>query len=41
MTLETQYITALGNVVTYEISGTTLTLRNAGGATQVTLTVVK
>ena len=41
MTLETQYTTALGNVATYGISGTTLTLRDAGGATQVTMTAAK
>ena len=38
MTLETQYTTALGTVATYEISGATLTLRDAGGSAQVTLT---
>jgi len=36
MTLETQYITALGNVATYEISGETLTLRDSSGSTQAT-----
>jgi heat shock protein HslJ len=34
--LETEYTTALGRVASYEISGTTLTLRDKNGATQVT-----
>lgn len=38
MTLESQYTTALAKVATYSISGATLTLRDAGGATQVTFT---
>jgi heat shock protein HslJ len=33
---ETAYFTALGNVAKFEISGTTLTLRDSSGATQVT-----
>lgn len=37
MALETQYVNALGQVSTYAISGDTLTLRDRGGATQVTL----
>jgi heat shock protein HslJ len=36
MTLESQYTAALAKVATYSISGTTLTLRDADGATQVT-----
>jgi heat shock protein HslJ len=39
-TLETHYITALGNVATYKISGTTLTLRDSGGAIQASFTIV-
>jgi hypothetical protein len=35
-TLESQYVTALGRVATYDIAGTTLTLRASDGATQVT-----
>jgi putative lipoprotein len=35
--LEAQYVTALGQVRTYAVSGDTLTLRDSGGATQVTL----
>ena len=38
-TLETHYITALGNVATYKISGTTLTLRDSGGAIQASFTI--
>jgi heat shock protein HslJ len=38
MTLESQYTAALAKVTTYSISGVTLTLRDAGGATQVTFT---
>jgi heat shock protein HslJ len=36
MTLESQYTAALAKVATYSISGATLTLRDADGATQVT-----
>jgi heat shock protein HslJ len=36
MTLEDQYVAALGKVTTYEIAGDRLTLRDAGGSTQVT-----
>jgi heat shock protein HslJ len=36
MTLENEYIAALGKVATYEIAGDRLTLRDAGGSTQVT-----
>ena len=36
MTLETQYLAALEKATTYTISGTTLTLRDSTGATQVT-----
>lgn len=35
MTQETQYLTALQNAATYDISGNTLTIRDASGATQV------
>ena len=38
MTEENAYFTALGNVATFDIKGTTLTLRDSGGATQVTYT---
>jgi heat shock protein HslJ len=38
MTLESQYTAALSKVTTYSISGVTLTLRDADGATQVTFT---
>jgi heat shock protein HslJ len=38
MTLESQYTAALAKVATYSISGVTLTLRDAGGAAQVTFT---
>jgi heat shock protein HslJ len=38
MTLESQYTAALAKVTTYSISGVTLTLRDADGATQVTFT---
>jgi heat shock protein HslJ len=34
--LEMEYITALGKVATFEITGTALTLRDRGGAAQVT-----
>jgi putative lipoprotein len=34
--LESQYTAALGQVSTYTISGDTLTLRDSGGATQIT-----
>jgi heat shock protein HslJ len=36
--IEQECFASLGNVSTYQIDGTTLTLRDAGGATQVTLT---
>jgi heat shock protein HslJ len=36
--IEQNYFTALGNATTYEIDGTTLTLRDANGATQVSFT---
>ncbi len=39
MTVETQYLTALQNVATYELSGDTLTLRDSAGAAQVTYTL--
>jgi heat shock protein HslJ len=39
MTLEGQYTTALGKVATYDISGATLTLRDASGAIQVSFTI--
>ena len=39
MALESQFTAALAKVATYSISGTTLTLRDADGATQVTFTV--
>ena len=38
MTLESQYTAALAKVATYAISGNTLTLRDADGATQATFT---
>jgi heat shock protein HslJ len=38
MEIEQQYFAALGNVATYQIEGSTLTLRAADGATQVTFT---
>ena len=38
MTEENAYFAALGNVATFDIKGTTLTLRDSGGATQVTYT---
>lgn len=38
MTLESQFTAALAKVATYSISGTTLTLRDADGATQATFT---
>ena len=38
MTEENAYFTALGNVATFDIKGTTLTLRDSGGAIQVTYT---
>jgi heat shock protein HslJ len=34
--LEAAYVTALGKVATFQLSGTTLTLRDQGGAAQVT-----
>ena len=36
MAIETEYLAALANVATYELSGHTLTLRDSSGATQVT-----
>jgi heat shock protein HslJ len=36
MTLEDQYVAALGQVATYELSGDRLTLRDSNGSTQVT-----
>ena len=38
-TLENRYLTALGRVTTYDIAGTSLTLRAASGDTQVTATL--
>ena len=38
MTEENAYFAALGNVATFDIRGTTLTLRDSGGAAQVTYT---
>jgi heat shock protein HslJ len=38
-TLEAQYLAALGNVATYELSGDALTLRDSAGSTQVTYTI--
>jgi heat shock protein HslJ len=38
MTLEGQYLAALGNTATYELSGGTLTLRDSSGAIQATFT---
>jgi heat shock protein HslJ len=38
MLVEQDFFTALGKATNYEIDGTTLTLRDAGGATQVTFT---
>lgn len=38
MEIEQQYFAALGNVATYQLEGTTLTLRDADGATQATFT---
>ena len=38
MQIEQNYFTALANATTYEIDGTTLTLRDANGATQVSFT---
>ena len=38
MTLESQFTSALEKVTTYSISGVTLTLRDADGATQATFT---
>ncbi len=38
MQLETEYFAALGNTVSYKISGDSLTLRDGDGATQVTYT---
>jgi heat shock protein HslJ len=41
MTLESQYTAALAKVTTYNISGNTLTLRDADGSTQATFTAAK
>jgi heat shock protein HslJ len=38
MKLESEYFAALGNTVSYKISGDSLTLRDGDGATQVTYT---
>src|SRR5262249_2959727 len=38
MTLESQYTTALEKAASYSVSGTTLTIRDADGATQATFT---
>lgn len=40
MEIEQQYFAALGNVATYQIEGTTLTLRDADGATQAAFTLL-
>lgn len=40
MEIEQMYFGALGNVATYRIEGTTLTLRDADGATQASFTLV-
>lgn len=40
MEIEQQYFAALGNVATYQIDGTTLTLRDADGATQAMFTLL-
>lgn len=40
MQIEQQYFAALGNAATYQIEGSTLTLRDADGATQVTFALV-
>lgn len=40
MQIEQMYFAALGNVSTYQIEGTTLTLRDADGAMQATFTLV-
>jgi heat shock protein HslJ len=39
MSIEQMYFAALGTVATYQIDGTTLTLRDADGATQATFTL--
>jgi putative lipoprotein len=36
--IEQEYLAAMGNVATYQIDGSTLTLRDADGATQATFT---
>ena len=36
MALESEYLAALAKATTYDISGDTLTLRDAGGAMQAT-----
>ena len=40
MEIEQMYFAALENVATYQLEGSTLTLRDAGGATQATFTLV-
>jgi heat shock protein HslJ len=40
MDQEQQYLAALQNAATYEITGSTLTIRDAGGAMQVVATAV-
>ena len=40
MEIEQMYFAALANAATYQIEGNTLTLRDAGGATQVTMALV-
>ena len=40
MEIEQMYFAALGTVATYQIDGTTLTLRDADGATQASFTLV-
>ena len=39
MEVEQQFVAALGNATTYTLAGDTLTLRDAGGSTQVTFTI--
>ena len=40
METEQMFFAALENVATYQLEGSTLTLRDAGGATQATFTLV-
>jgi heat shock protein HslJ len=40
MEIEQMYFAALGNVAVYQIDGTTLTLRDADGATQAMFTLL-